>query len=108
MTRTFDIAVLGATGTVGATMLEILAERKFPVGKVYALASERSAGETMLFNNKAIMVEDVADFDFYLKRRSAYFPRVPASPRFMHRVQLRLVASLSIIPRIFVMMWTSL
>ena len=44
MSRKFDVAVVGATGVVGEAMLSILAERKFPVGKVYALASERSAG----------------------------------------------------------------
>jgi len=38
----FDVAVVGATGTVGRCMLEILEERKFPVGRVYALASGRS------------------------------------------------------------------
>ena len=40
MSKTYDVAVVGATGVVGESMLEILAERKFPVGKVYALASD--------------------------------------------------------------------
>lgn len=60
----FDIAVVGATGAVGQAMLEILAERQFPVGKVYALASERSAGDTVEFNGKYLTVENLADFDF--------------------------------------------
>lgn len=60
----YDIAVVGATGAVGETILEILAERNFPVGKLYPLASERSAGNTVLFNNKPLMVEDLASFDF--------------------------------------------
>ncbi len=59
-----DIAVLGATGAVGETMLEILAERKFPFNKVYALASERSVGTTVLCGKKNIDILDVADFDF--------------------------------------------
>ncbi|MDH3985795.1 MAG: aspartate-semialdehyde dehydrogenase, partial [Gammaproteobacteria bacterium] len=42
MSRKFDVAVVGATGAVGETMLEILAERDFPVNNVYPLASERS------------------------------------------------------------------
>ena len=46
MSKLFDIAVVGATGMVGESMLEILSERKFPVGKVHALASERSVGKT--------------------------------------------------------------
>jgi len=62
--KTFDIAVVGATGAVGETMLTILAERNFPVGKLYALASERSAGNTVSFKNKPIIVEDLATFDF--------------------------------------------
>lgn len=59
-----DVAVLGATGVVGETMLEILAERKFPFNKVYALASERSVGMTALCGNKNLDVLDVANFDF--------------------------------------------
>jgi aspartate-semialdehyde dehydrogenase len=64
MTKTFDIAVVGATGVVGESMLEILAERKFPVGEVYALASERSVGKTVEFGGRELNVEDLADFDF--------------------------------------------
>lgn len=59
-----NIAVLGATGLVGSTMLEILAERKFPAQKVFALASSQSAGEEVLFGNKKLPVEDVEHFDF--------------------------------------------
>lgn len=64
MSKTYDVAVVGATGAVGETMLSILAERKFPVGKVYALASERSAGKKVEFGNKMLTVENLADFDF--------------------------------------------
>jgi aspartate-semialdehyde dehydrogenase len=64
VTKQIDIAVVGATGAVGEAMLDILHQRKFPVGKVYALASERSAGSTVQFGNKSLMVEDLATFDF--------------------------------------------
>jgi aspartate-semialdehyde dehydrogenase len=64
MTDRFDVAVVGATGVVGEAMLEILAERKFPVGKVYALASERSVGMTVEFGRTELTVEDLAGFDF--------------------------------------------
>ncbi len=64
MTKQVDVAVVGATGAVGEAMLEILHQRKFPVGKVYALASERSAGSTVQFGNKTLIVEDLAEFDF--------------------------------------------
>jgi aspartate-semialdehyde dehydrogenase len=64
MSKKFDVAVVGATGAVGEAMLEILAQRRFPVGKVYALASSRSAGNLVEFGNKQLQVEDLADFDF--------------------------------------------
>lgn len=64
MSRTFDVAVVGATGAVGEVMLEILAERNFPVGQVYALASERSAGKRIGFKGKQLVVQNLADFDF--------------------------------------------
>lgn len=59
-----DIAILGATGIVGTAMLEILYNRKFPCNKVYALASSRSSGETVLFGKKVLEVLDAATFDF--------------------------------------------
>ncbi|MGQ3056016.1 MAG: aspartate-semialdehyde dehydrogenase [Nevskia sp.] len=62
--RRFDVAVVGATGAVGEQLLDILKDRAFPVGKVYALASERSAGTTVKFGNRDLVVEDVAGFDF--------------------------------------------
>lgn len=64
MNKKIDVAVVGATGAVGETMLDILHQRNFPVGKVYALASERSAGNTVSFGNKSLIVEDLATFDF--------------------------------------------
>ena len=64
MSKTYDIAVVGATGAVGEVMLEILAERNFPVGTVYALASERSVGKRVKFGNKSLTIEDLATFDF--------------------------------------------
>ncbi len=64
MSKKFNIAVVGATGAVGETMLSILQERNFPVENLYALASSRSAGSTIRFNGKTIMVEDLEKFDF--------------------------------------------
>jgi len=64
MSRTFDVAVVGATGVVGEAMLDILSERKFPVGTVYPLASERSLGKTVSFGNTELDVGNLADFDF--------------------------------------------
>ena len=64
MTMKYDIAVVGATGAVGEAMLEILSQRKFPVGNIHALASERSLGKSVNFGNRELPVEDLADFDF--------------------------------------------
>lgn len=64
MPESFDIAVVGATGMVGESMLEILSARRFPVGVVHALASERSAGTDVNFGNRSLNVENLADFDF--------------------------------------------
>ena len=58
MSRAFDVAVVGATGAVGETILEILAERSFPIRKLYPLASKRSMGNTLLFKNKPYYVQD--------------------------------------------------
>ncbi len=60
----YDVAVVGATGVVGEAMLEILAQRNFPVGKIHALASERSLGKTVAFGGRELPVEDLAEFDF--------------------------------------------
>lgn len=64
MSKKYDVAVVGATGAVGEVMLEILAERNFPVGTVNALASERSVGKRVKFGNKSLVIEDLATFDF--------------------------------------------
>ena len=61
--KQFKVAVVGATGAVGETMLALLAERKFPVSKLVALASERSAGGEVAFGNNEVMVHDLATFD---------------------------------------------
>ena len=61
--RSFHVAVVGATGAVGETMLSILAERDFPVGTLSVLASERSVGGEIEFNGQKVKVQDLATFD---------------------------------------------
>src|SRR3546814_20413350 len=61
--KQFKVAVVGATGAVGETMLAILAERKFPVSELVALASARSAGGEVAFGNREVDVRDLATFD---------------------------------------------
>ena len=60
----FNVAVVGATGLVGETMIEVLEERDFPVRKLFALASERSLGKSVTFRGQRHSVGDLAKFDF--------------------------------------------
>ncbi len=53
----YAVAVVGATGLVGRTMVRVLEERNFPVGELVLLASERSAGKEMLFHGKPVRVQ---------------------------------------------------
>jgi len=64
MSNKFNIAILGATGIVGQTALQILQERKFPVDNIYLLASERSKGSEITFNDKKLTVLNADEFDF--------------------------------------------
>ncbi|MCG9962455.1 MAG: aspartate-semialdehyde dehydrogenase [Shewanella sp.] len=64
MSQEFNVVVLGASGAVGQTMIEILEERNFPVANLYPLASSRSAGETVSFHGKQITILDVETFDW--------------------------------------------
>ena len=63
MSDGWNIALLGATGAVGDALLDLLAERQFPVSKLSVLASARSAGNTIEFNGEKITIEDLANFD---------------------------------------------
>lgn len=64
MNRRLNIAIVGATGAVGETLLNILEERDFPIDKLYPLASHRSLGKTVTFNNRELDVLDLANFEF--------------------------------------------
>ncbi len=59
-----DVAVVGATGAVGEAMIAVLEERNFPVGNIYPLASQRSAGSRIQFRGKNELVGVLEDFDF--------------------------------------------
>ena len=60
----FNVAVVGATGLVGETMITVLEERNFPVKQLFALASERSLGKSVTFRDKRHSVGNLAEFDF--------------------------------------------
>ena len=58
MAKELTVAVVGATGAVGTKMMEQLAKRKFPVGKLKLLASKRSAGNTLDFAGQTYTIEE--------------------------------------------------
>ncbi len=62
--KTYNVAVVGATGAVGEALISILEERNFPVGELFLLASERSAGTKLMFRGKPVTVQNLAEFDF--------------------------------------------
>ncbi len=62
--KKYNVAVVGATGAVGETMIRILEQRNFPVECLFPLASSRSVGKKISFAGKEIEVQDLAAFDF--------------------------------------------
>ncbi|HFQ14838.1 MAG TPA: aspartate-semialdehyde dehydrogenase, partial [Rhodobacteraceae bacterium] len=60
----YRVVVVGATGNVGREMLNILAEREFPVDEVAALASRRSLGSEVSFGDVTLKCQDLDSFDF--------------------------------------------
>jgi len=64
MIKEVDIAIIGATTSVGETLLEILEERKFPVGQIFLLDNEASSGARLEFSGYALKIGDIASFDF--------------------------------------------
>lgn len=57
----YKLAVVGATGLVGSTMLKVLEERNFPVSELIPVASEKSVGNTIKFQNKEFKIVSMAD-----------------------------------------------
>jgi aspartate-semialdehyde dehydrogenase len=62
--NTYDLAIIGATGLVGQTFIKVLEERKFPVNKIVFFASKRSAGQSVIFNNKTYIVKELTEDSF--------------------------------------------
>mgnify|MGYP003620589449 FL=1 len=62
--KSYNVAVVGATGMVGQKMLQVLAELKFPVKNLYPMASKRSAGKEIIFNGKPYVVQELCDEAF--------------------------------------------
>ncbi|ABE04901.1 aspartate-semialdehyde dehydrogenase [Rickettsia bellii] len=64
MTKKYNIAVIGATGNVGRETLNILAERNFPINKIYAVASNNSIGKKVSFGEQVLQISSLDDLDF--------------------------------------------
>jgi len=65
MSRTYNVAVVGATGRVGIELFSILEERNFPINELHALASESSKGKRMkVSEDNTVTVKSLQDFDF--------------------------------------------
>lgn len=82
MSDGWNIALLGATGAVGNAVLELLAERQFPVGELYLLASENSAGESVRFDGRSLRVQDAAEFDWAQAQLAFFTAGREASARY--------------------------
>ncbi|MGE7994052.1 aspartate-semialdehyde dehydrogenase [Pseudomonas sp. NPDC089554] len=80
MTQTLDIAVVGATGSVGETLVQVLEELAFPVATLHLLASMESAGSSVMFAGKKVRVREVDSFDF-AQVKLAFFAAGPAVSR---------------------------
>lgn len=64
MQRKYSVAVVGATGMVGQTMLQVLKERNFPISHLYLFASEKSAGQKVQFQDQTLTVEALNEDSF--------------------------------------------
>ena len=64
MSESYRVAVVGATGAVGNTLLHLLEERAFPIASLKLLASHRSAGEVLSFKDEPIVVEELTHTSF--------------------------------------------
>ncbi len=58
------VAVVGATGVVGREFLQVLQERRFPVSEIRLYASGRSAGDSLIFRGREVVVQNLAQADF--------------------------------------------
>ncbi|MCF1487879.1 aspartate-semialdehyde dehydrogenase [Pseudomonas sp. AA27] len=79
-TPALDIAVIGATGTVGESLVQILEEVAFPVSTLHLLASMESAGSSVMFAGKKLKVREVDSFDF-TQAQLVFFATSPAVSR---------------------------
>jgi len=85
MIEKVDIAIVGATTSVGETLLEILEERKFPVGQIYLLDSEASSGARLEFSGYALKIGDIESFDFSRVQLAFFVSTEEISKKFVEK-----------------------
>ncbi|MFP8968316.1 Asd/ArgC dimerization domain-containing protein [Pokkaliibacter sp. CJK22405] len=83
MKEKLDIAIVGATGVVGESLLELLESKELSVGKLVLLASDRSLGKVMYFKERSIKIQDVATFDFSSVNVAIFVAAADASETFV-------------------------
>ena len=64
MSKSYHVAIVGATGAVGVEMIRVLERRQFPVSKLTLLASARSAGKTLTFKGEEIVIQELTEASF--------------------------------------------
>ena len=62
--KKYNVAIVGATGLVGSTFLQVLAERDFPIENLYLMASARSAGKEVEYRGEKVIVEELTENSF--------------------------------------------
>ena len=82
-----DVAIIGATGAVGEAVVELLEKREFPIKQLYLLASERTAGTSLLFNKQTVMVQNLEDFDFALVKLAIFVATDEVSREYLPKAQ---------------------
>ena len=82
MMENFNVAIVGVTGAVGEKMLAILEQRHFPVDRVDAVASARSAGRKVRFRDRELEVQDLAGFDFSDTQVGLFSPGASVSKQY--------------------------
>ncbi len=69
----YNVAIVGASGMVGRTILKVLEDRKFPINNLYLFASSKSAGSTLKYQNKEFKIEELSDNSFKRDIDFAFF-----------------------------------
>ena len=59
-----NFAIIGATGNVGRKTIEVLEKSKLEIDDLFLVASEKSAGQKLVFRNKEIIVQQLEKYDF--------------------------------------------